>query len=202
VAFLFRGEGGAVFAGATPETLCRVRGREVETEALAGSSRPEDRAVGLHGDKDQREHDEVTRAIVAGLSPLCESLEVGQPEVLHLPNVSHLRTAIRGRLKEGRGPAQVAQALHPTPAVGGTPRDRALSFLAEHEELDRGWYAGVVGWLGEGAANLKTALRCALVQKDRARIFVGAGLVKGSTPDGEWAETEAKAVAMLEALAG
>jgi isochorismate synthase EntC len=96
--------------------------------------------------------------------------------------------------------SEVVSALHPTPAVGGVPRDRALRFLAEHEDLDRGWYAGPVGWVGDGAAELAVAIRSAMFRGGQADLFVGAGVVAGSTAEGEWLETEAKSFTLLEAI--
>ncbi len=123
-----------------------------------------------------------------------------EPTVRALANVAHLHTPVVARLAPGRGVADVAAALHPTPAVGGVPSAAALRFLAEHERLDRGLYAGVIGWVGEGRAELAVALRSALIRGRRARLFVGAGIVEGSSPDAEWEETELKARALLDAL--
>lgn len=201
--FLFRAPGGAAFLGATPETLCRVEGRVLETEALAGSAAP-GQAEGLGGrDKDRREHEAVVRYILAALRPLADQVTAdAEPALLTLKNVVHLRTGIRAELRQGVSPAQVVAALHPTPAVGGVPRDHALGFLHEHEALDRGWYAGPVGWIGPTGAHMVVALRSALVRGDRARLFVGAGIVQGSSAEAEWRETEMKSLAMLRALGG
>ncbi len=117
-----------------------------------------------------------------------------------LANVAHLYTPVVARLGRGRGIAEVAAALHPTPAVGGVPSAAALRFLAEHEALDRGLYAGLVGWVGDGRAELAVALRSALIRGRRARLFVGSGIVEGSSPESEWEETEMKARALLDAL--
>ncbi|MCP3141979.1 isochorismate synthase [Pyxidicoccus xibeiensis] len=201
--FLFRAPDGACFLGSTPETLCRVDGRVLETEALAGTAAP-GQAEGLRGhDKDLREHDSVVRYILATLRPLAEGVTSdAEPALLTLKNVVHLRTGIRAELREGVSAAQVVSAMHPTPAVGGFPRERALSFLVEHEGLDRGWYAGPVGWVGPKRAHLMVALRSALVRGAKARLFVGVGLVAGSTAESEWRETEMKSLAMLRALGG
>lgn len=201
--FLFRAPDGTCFLGATPETLCRVDGRVLETEALAGTA-PPGQADGLKGhDKDLREHESVVRYILAALRPLAEKVSAdAEPALLPLKNVVHLRTGIRADLREGVTAAQVVAALHPTPAVGGTPRERALSFLVEHEALDRGWYAGPVGWVGPRSAHLMVALRSALVRGAKARLFVGGGIVAGSNADAEWRETEMKSLAMLRALGG
>jgi salicylate biosynthesis isochorismate synthase/menaquinone-specific isochorismate synthase len=201
--FLFRAPDGTCFLGATPETLCRVDGPVLETEALAGTAALE-QAEGLRGqDKDLREHESVVRYILATLRPFSEKVVAdAEPALLTLKNVVHLRTGVRAELRQGITAAQVVAAMHPTPAVGGTPRERALSFLVEHEGLDRGWYAGPVGWVGPKRAHLMVALRSALVRDAKARLFVGSGLVAGSTPEAEWRETEMKSLAMLRALGG
>lgn len=203
VTFLFRAPGGVAFVGATPETLCRVDGRVLETEALAGSAAP-GQAEGLGGrDKDRREHDPVVRYMVAALRQIAEHVTAdAEPTLLTLKNVVHLRTGIRAELHEGVTAAQVVGALHPTPAVGGVPRDHSLGFLHEHEALDRGWYAGPVGWIGPTGAHMVVALRSALVRGSHARLFVGAGIVQGSSSAAEWRETEMKSLAMLRALGG
>jgi isochorismate synthase len=201
--FLFRAPDGTGFLGATPETLCRVDGRRLETEALAGSAAPDGAEALDASDKDRREHEAVVRYILQALAPVAASVSADeQPSVLALKNVVHLRTGIRAQLAEGVDTARVVTALHPTPAVGGTPRERALSFLVEHEALDRGWYAGPVGWVGPGRAHLVVALRSALVRGAKARLFVGAGIVAGSSAESEWRETEMKSLAMLRALGG
>lgn len=199
--FLFRAPDATAFLGATPETLCRLEGRRLETEALAGTA-PVTQSGGLTtSDKDGREHQAVVRYILKALEPLAERLHAdAEPELLPLKNVVHLRTNIRAELREGTGVAELVSALHPTPAVGGTPREHALEFLAEHEALDRGWYAGPVGWVGEGRTHQMVALRSARVKGARARLFVGAGIVAGSSAESEWRETEFKSLAMLRAL--
>ncbi|MFP2913344.1 isochorismate synthase MenF, partial [Pyxidicoccus sp. 3LFB2] len=203
--FLFRAPDGTCFLGATPETLCRVDVRVLETEALAGTAAPGQAAEGLRGhDKDLREHDSVVRYILAALRPLSEQV-TSDAEPALLPAEERGATcarAIRAELRQGVTAAQVVAALHPTPAVGGFPRERALAFLLEHEGLDRGWYAGPVGWVGPKRAHLMVALRSALVRGAKARLFVGVGLVAGSTPEAEWRETEMKSLAMLRALGG
>lgn len=201
--FCLRSASGAHFLGATPETLCRVNGRSLETEALAGSApNPGDPPL-ASADKESREHGAVVEGIDQAIRPLCDALEIdAAPSVLGLPYLRHLRTAIRGRLRAPVRLSEVVSALHPTAAVGGTPRDRALTFLAENEDLDRGWYAGPIGWLGEGNAELAVAIRSALVRGREAQLFLGAGVVAGSTADGEWEETEAKSRTLLEAMRG
>ena len=201
--FLFRAPDGTAFLGATPETLCWLEGSRLETEALAGSAPPAQAGALGASDKNRREHEAVVRYIMKALKPLTEHLEAdAEPALLTLKNVVHLRTGIRAELREGVGVAELVAALHPTPAVGGTPRERALEFLVEYEALDRGWYAGPVGWVGPGRAHQMVALRSARVKDSRARLFVGAGIVAGSSAEAEWRETEMKSLAMLRALGG
>jgi isochorismate synthase len=201
--FLVRAPDGTAFLGATPETLCRVEGRRLETEALAGSAPPAQAGSLEASDKNRREHEAVVRYILKALKPLAEHIDAdAEPALLPLKNVVHLRTGIRAELREGVGVAELVTALHPTPAVGGTPRERALEFLVEQEALDRGWYAGPVGWVGPGRAHQMVALRSARIKGSRARLFVGAGIVAGSSAEAEWRETEMKSLAMLRALGG
>ena len=201
--FLFRAPDKTAFLGATPETLCRLEGRQLETEALAGTAPSTHPGTLTASDKDRREHEAVVGYILKALKPLAERLDAdAEPALLPLKNVVHLRTSIRAGLREGVGVAELVSALHPTPAVGGTPREHALEFLAEHEALDRGWYAGPVGWVGRGRTHQMVALRSARVKGARARLFVGAGIVAGSTAESEWRETELKSLAMLRALGG
>jgi isochorismate synthase EntC len=173
----------------------------VQADALAGSA-PPDQASTLPGSgKDLREHRWVVDHITRALSGIADHVRrPPEPRVRALANVVHLHTPIVARLSPGRGVADVAAARHPTPAVNGVPSAAALRFLAEHEALDRGLYAGVVGWVGEGRAELAVALRSALIRGRRARLFVGAGIVEGSSPETEWEETELKAHALLDAL--
>jgi menaquinone-specific isochorismate synthase len=195
-----RGE--ALFAGASPERLVSVRGDEVETEAMAGSIAPRGGARALLASrKDRGEHAVVTRAIARNLAPLCRSLELAPaPEVRALRHVMHLCTPVRGRLQPRRHLLEVAAALHPTPAVGGEPTDRALEWIAARE-APRGWYAGAVGWFDrEGDGELAVALRSGLVLADRAWVWAGAGIVAESDPDAEYAETGDKQRAFLDAL--
>jgi isochorismate synthase len=199
--FLIRGDGGAVFLGSTPETLCRIEGSLLRTEALAGSARPGDGTALLSSQKDLREHRWVVDHVVHGLEGVASAVQRREgPDVRELVNVAHLVTPISARLAPGRSVADVVAALHPTPAVAGVPTAMALRFLAQHEPLDRGLYAGLVGWIGPGRAELSVALRSALVRGATAQLFVGAGIVRGSSPNAEWAETELKSRALLDAL--
>ena len=200
-AFLVRGERGATFVGATPEILCRIDGDLVRTEALAGSADPASGVALLASRKDLREHRWVVDHLVGALSGIARSLQrQPEPGLRNLVNVVHLHTPISARLAPGRGVADVAASLHPTPAVLGVPSAAARRFLVEHEGLDRGLYTGLVGWVGPRSSELAVALRCALIRGNRATLFVGAGIVEGSSAEREWLETELKARALLDAL--
>ena len=200
--FLVRAPNGTAFLGATPETLLRVREGWLQTEALAATL-PRDATLEQATDKEWREHYSVVDAIRAALHGRVLSLRVDEaPSLVRLARLSHLRTGIEATLTPDASLAELALALHPTPAVAGEPRPAALEFLRAREGFDRGWYAGIVGYIGRGEAHLRVALRSALVRDREARLFVGAGVVAGSTAEAEWAETCVKATAMLEALEG
>jgi isochorismate synthase len=206
------GEGGSTFLiGATPELLVSRRGREVTSAPLAGSAPRygdpgEDRASAerlFASAKDRREHAFVVDAIAEVLGPLCDELiHPPEPELLATANVWHLGTPFRGRLREPAPTAiELAGALHPTPAVGGSPREAALAAIGELETFDRGCYAGPVGWMdAEGDGEWAIALRCAEVTLRRARLFAGAGIVADSEPALELDETERKFRAFLDSL--
>jgi len=199
--FLLRGDGGGLFLGATPEMFCRLDGGQLRTEALAGSARPAEAADLPARPKERREHAWVVDHLASALDTLAERVEMpALPDVRELANVAHLHTPVSARLRAGVGIAEVVAALHPTPAVGGVPTEAAARFLAEHEHLDRGLYAGLVGVIGPGRAELAVALRCALLRDGSARLFVGAGIVDGSSAEEEWMETQLKARALLDAL--
>ena len=193
--------GGAWFVGATPERLVRKRGRAVATEALAGSAGPGEGAGLLEDPKIRREHELVLTDMTARLAPLCDGVQAGEPELLELSNVVHRKTSIRAEARAGVSVLDVVVALHPTPAVGGVPREVALRWIAKREPDARGWYAGPLGWLdASGDGEFIVALRSALVCDGRAWLFAGAGIVRGSRPADEFDETELKLRAMREAF--
>lgn len=197
-------------AGASPELLVRLEGTEVESVPLAGSAPrapdPEDddrlgRTL-LSSDKESREHRLAADSVEEVLERLCGVLEREPPKLLKLANVQHIATRFRGRLASSASVVEVAGSLHPTAAVGGVPRERALDVIRELEGMDRGRYAGPVGWMDDrGDGEFAVALRCAELSGARARLFAGAGLVAGSLPEAELEETRLKLEAMLSALA-
>lgn len=209
-AFSFTRGGGTSFIGASPERLVRVSRGVLETEALAGSMRrgggaSEDAALGaalLRSEKDQREHEAVLRDIVVRLESAGVRVEApGAPRLRRLANVQHLLTPLRAAVPEGVRLLDLVAAMHPTPAVGGSPREAAVARIRDLEGFPRGLYAGALGWMNaRGGGEFFVGIRSALVEGARCRVFAGAGIVAGSTPEKEFAETELKFAAMLQAL--
>jgi isochorismate synthase len=199
--FLVRGRDGSAFVGSSPEVLCEAEGDRLSLDALAGTAAPGDEAALLASDKDRREHQAVVDDIRARLDAYAARIDSAPtPQLKRLPTVVHLHTPIGATLRPRVSALEVARALHPTSAIAGTPRAPALDFLARHEGFSRGWYAGAVGAVGPSRLTLAVGLRSAHLEGARARVFVGAGVVRGSTPEGEWLETERKASTMLSAL--
>jgi isochorismate synthase len=194
-------EDGGTLVGATPELLVRVRGRQVETHALAGTSAPDGDGL-LRSEKDACEHRLTLVAIRAALEEVCSELEVeASPHVKRLARMEHLESGVRGTLREPTGVLELVRRLHPTPAVGGWPRAAALRWLAEHEPLERGYYAGPVGWVSAtGDGVFAVAIRSGLLKGARAWAYAGAGIVADSEPRAEWEETELKLQTMERAL--
>jgi menaquinone-specific isochorismate synthase len=194
--------------GATPELLLRRHGSEVCSRVLAGSTWPgaEGSVPLLRSTAHREEHRFAVDSLVASLSPYCATIHADCPTVLELRNIAHLSTDVSGTLA-GQVPAslfELAEAVHPTAAVGGTPRDEAVHLIAEleqHEGLDRGRYAAPVGWVdANGNGELGIALRCAQLSGARAHLFAGCGLIADSDPDVEVAESRAKFAAVRDAL--
>ncbi len=202
--FVFRFDHDA-FVGATPERLVGRRGREVRTEALAGSvaaNSAEREGRLLASLKEGEEHRFVVEAIAGALEPLCESLDYpAEPRVQRLRHVLHLQTPFEGRLREGVHVLELVERLHPTPAVGGIPRDEALRWIDGEEPGSRGWYAAPVGWFdAAGDGEFGVALRSGLLHGGRAWLYAGAGIVRGSDAAAEFDETEVKLRTMLDAV--
>ncbi|MEJ7705458.1 MAG: isochorismate synthase [Geodermatophilaceae bacterium] len=197
--------------GATPELLVSRRGRQISSRVLAGTVRrgrpDEDDGLvdGLvHSAKDQEEHRYAVTSVSDALGPYCRELAVPEaPEVLRLATVAHLATVVTGRLREPVPVLRLVDALHPTAAVCGTPTEVALDLIPELEAMDRGRYAGPVGWMdAAGDGDWGIALRCAALDGTQVRLFVGCGIVAGSDPEAELAESLAKLVTIRDALEG
>ncbi len=200
---------GDVF-GASPELLLRAESGEVSARVLAGTAGrgtdPDvDRAIaeGLaHSHKNRHEHDYAAQSMVERLEPFCDIVEAdSEPFSLALPDLWHLATDVRGKLKPGVSLLDVIAELHPTAAVAGTPRLKAQQLIAELEPYDRAGYAGPVGWLSsDGSGELAIALRGGVIEQDQIRAFAGCGIVEESDPQAELDETELKFRAVRHAF--
>jgi menaquinone-specific isochorismate synthase len=209
-AFSFANGRGQSFIGASPERLLRVEQGTLLTEALAGSAprgctASEDAALGgalLGDEKELREHRHVVSSIDRRLAPLgLRLMHAARPGLKRLANVQHLHTPVSAALPAGVRLLDVLARLHPTPAVGGSPRAAACAYIRELEGFPRGLYGGPVGWLDHrGGGEFLVGIRSALIDGARAQAYAGGGIVAGSDPDQEFAETELKFKALLEAL--
>lgn len=210
--FLFEPVPGHVLLGAPPETLATVQAGAFHATAVAGSigrgGTPEaQQAMAkrlLRSEKDRREHEVCVGDMVARLGRISDGIQAEpEPHVLTLPTIQHLETAISASLRPGGTVLSALEVLHPTPAVCGFPRDRALAFLNAEEPFQRGWYAGPVGWFdSDGNGAFVPALRSAVGHGKEWRLFAGAGIVAGSDPSREWDETRIKFQPVLKALSG
>ena len=202
---------GSTFVGASPELLVRLDGGVVTSNPLAGSAprgegEVEDRMLAedlLSSEKDRIEHRFVVDDVADRLDPFTDELDVpAGPSLKRMATVQHLSTEIAGTAVAGSHILDLVEALHPTPAVGGTSREAARDFIEAAESYDRGWYSGGVGWLdGAGQGEFAISLRCGLIEGTRAHLFAGAGIVEDSDPVAELLETRLKFRPMLELLA-
>ena len=198
---------GRSFVAATPERLVRVEGRRAWTEAVAGT-RPRGSGASATALRDvlaavllaARELAFVRDFISEALSPLASLVAVEAPRQIEAARVRHLKTPLRAHLRAEVEPLDVVAALHPTPAVGGTPTGEAMALIRELEGFDRGLYAGPVGWAGRDGAEFAVGIRSGLVSGRDLALYAGAGIVPGSEPAAEWDETEAKLGAFVDAL--
>jgi salicylate biosynthesis isochorismate synthase len=206
------GRGEATLVAASPELLVRREGQRVSTVALAGSTRRSaDPAVDAHlgeqllrDESYREEHAIVARRIVRTLRPHAVWVAAApDPMLVRIANIQHLATPIRAQLTVPMHALELAGLMHPTPAVGGEPASRTAPLIPALEGLDRGWYAGPVGWTDTaGDGEFCVALRCALLRGTVARCYAGNGIVRNSEPTVELAETEVKLAALLPLLTG
>ncbi|WP_031407519.1 isochorismate synthase [Geobacillus vulcani] len=201
---------GRCFLGASPEQLVQKEGETCRSVCLAGSVRrggglEEDERLGawLQQDrKNREEHQFVVQMIGRLFASVCDTVEMPPaPQLLKLPHIQHLCTPVIGHGCRERSVLRLVELMHPTPALGGTPRDRALEAIGALEPLDRGWYAAPIGWVdGEGNGEWAVAIRSALLVGKEAVLFAGCGIVADSHPDSEYEETNVKMIPMLSAL--
>ncbi len=206
------GRGDATFLAASPELLIRREGQRASTVALAGSARRSadpsvDDHLGeqlLQSEKDREENAIVARRIARTLRPHAVWVTAApDPVLVRVANIQHLARPIRAQMARTPGAIELAGLLHPTPAVGGEPGREAMELIPALEGLDRGWYAGPVGWTdATGDGEFCVALRCALIRGPVAHCYAGCGIVRDSVPAAELAESETKLEAMLPVLAG
>ena len=199
--YLFQPEAGSAFIGASPEQLYKRVGAFLQSEAIAGtrprgSTPEEDKRLGkelLTSEKERREHLYVLDSIRDLFNDRCKAVQGGDDiELLKLRHCQHLLTRIEGRLDAADCDSELLAGLHPTPAVGGIPRDEALECIRATEPFERGWYTGPMGWVGRDATEFAVAIRSALVRGSMLSVYAGAGIVPGSEPQDEWDELENK----------
>ena len=198
--------------GATPELLVRRERGLVTSRVLAGTIRrtnDDERDLALaatlaRSSKDLEEHEYAVRSVAESLAPHCSSMNVPEaPFVLHLPNVMHLATDVNGVVQDRATVLDLAAALHPSAAVGGTPTKVAVEMIREIEGMDRGRYAGPVGWMdATGDGEFGIALRSASLEGSQVRLYAGCGIVADSDPEAELAEAQAKFLPVRDALSG
>jgi menaquinone-specific isochorismate synthase len=206
----FSPQAGRALISASPEQLVRVADGELHSMALAGTmprggTVDEDQDIAsafISNPKERKEHAIVREEIEATLQPFCTSVTTHEhPNLRRLPNVQHLHTLIRGKLKQNQHILDIVAALHPTPALGGRPRQAALDLIRELETQPRGWYGAPVGYFDQhGDGEFAVAIRSALIDGKYAWLYAGAGIVAGSDAEREWDETQAKLEPMLEAF--
>jgi len=201
---------GQIFAGASPERLARLHNGRISASSLAGTVRrgttPElDVALARElqsSAKDLAEHAAVREMLIEILSEVGENVTSDdEPDLLSLSNVHHLHTEVEADLREEYSLLDVVDRLHPTPAVGGTPRDAALDFIRDNERLDRGWYAAPIGWIDRKGGEFAVALRSGVIAGSEFAIFAGCGIVADSDPELEFAESVLKLQPMRHAIA-
>lgn len=203
---------GDCFVGASPERLVKLQNQQLLSTCLAGTAprgttKEEDRKISynlLHDGKNRSEHDFVVNMIKNAMELYCTSIQIPKEPVIYpLKNLQHLYTPVTATLNKGYSIFDIIKQLHPTPALGGVPREESLKFIREQEQLDRGWYGAPIGWLDSNQnGEFAVAIRSGLIQGDEASLFAGCGVVKDSDPQAEYDETNIKFLPMLSVLGG
>ena len=197
--FCFQPKSGHAFLGASPERLYRREGQHIQSEAVAGTRAKENTEKLLSSKKEFYEHKLVVDHIHACLKNLCSSIKFDkEPSVLKLHWGEHLKTDFKGTLKPHVTDTQLILSLHPTPAVAGCPKEEAKNFIHESETFQRGWYAGLVGYVSRDVTEFTVAIRSGLINNDTITLFAGAGIVPDSQEEKEWTEIENKMNSFLK----
>ncbi|RDE32185.1 isochorismate synthase [Parageobacillus thermoglucosidasius] len=201
---------GQCFIGASPEQLVKKEGDACYSICLAGSIRrgktlQEDEQLGqwlMRDEKNLREHQFVVQMMKEAMGSVCKRVQIpASPQLLKLQHIQHLYTPVIGEKCHAASVLSIVEQMHPTPALGGTPREKAIKEIRETEPLDRGWYAAPIGWMdAEGNGEFAVAIRSGLFQGKEAFIFAGCGVVGDSDPMSEYEETKVKLTPMLSAL--
>lgn len=209
--FVFAFEKGEdCFVGATPERLIKLKNNQLLSTCLAGTAprgktKKEDLEIAeqlLYDEKNREEHDYVVQMIRNSIEKYCDNVQIpNEPIIYPLKNLQHLYTPVTAILRDGESIFDIIEQLHPTPALGGVPKEKSLAFIRDHEQLDRGWYGAPIGWLDSNkSAEFAVAIRSGLIQGDEASLFAGCGIMKDSDPEAEYEETNIKFLPMLSVL--
>jgi len=199
--FCFQFDKGNAFVGCSPECLFSSSGKNIYSEAVAGTrlkgtgpaEQKKYRAELIESEKEQLEHDYVFDDVSESLAEICGSVEIEhRRQVVSLSYLQHFRSSFNGQLKDGISVCDIIASLHPTAAVNGYPSDAATRQIRKYEPFSRGWFAGPVGWIAKDSANFAVAIRSALIAGKQISLFAGAGIVKSSVPAFEWQETQNK----------
>ena len=202
----------SILFGSTPERLIKKQQQTIFTEAIAGTA-PRGQNVKednkyeyelLNSNKDKKEHQFVVKEIIDKINLISNSYDIpNNPSVIKLKNVQHLKTIINANINKKYDLFNLVEILHPTPAIAGTPTDKALNLISLNETNDRGWYSGPIGWMdNNGNGDIFIALRSALQKNNNVYLFSGSGIISESVPSSEWTETEMKLEAILSSLIG
>ena len=193
--YLFYHPNEGFWMGASPETLLEIQNKKISTMALAGTKK---REITRWGDKEILEQKIVKDEITKNLTPLCKSLKATNSNTIKAGIVDHLKTTISGTTNAS--PSEIINAIHPTPAVGGVPKEKAISIIKTKESHNRSFYSGYLGEINNLNCQLFVNLRCVHIKKNKAKIFVGGGITKDSNPEKEWEEIMNKSQTILDAL--
>jgi menaquinone-specific isochorismate synthase len=199
--FLYQVDHGIAFLGRSPERLFRIRDGRMLAEAIAGT-RPRGKndfddqrleAELLNSPKEIDEHRFVSGYMETVMRRYCTDVKIpSREEALKLKNVQHIITRFTGSVGDNSHPLSIARTFHPTPAVGGYPREKIFEHLRQSEPFNRGWYAAPIGWMNKTNADFAVGIRSSLVHRNHLHIFAGAGIVRQSNAQSEWTETEKK----------